>query len=131
MVLSVLGLPACHTPSKEPSILDREFEAYRLDRDERRVDDLKAKETKARAEAEKLEGELAVSMRRIREARQKLDDARIDAESQPPESAVAAPPTGTPVAATATNPAPIALPAVIAPGALPLPIHRTPPPAPK
>ena len=128
IVPAVLGLSACHTPPKEPSLLDREFEAYRLDRDERRVDDLKEKEHQARAEAERLERELAALMRRIREAKQGLADARTDGEVRSCGTAAFNSVVPHPLP---TTPAPAADPAALPPGTLPAPFHRPPPAAPK
>lgn len=118
LLCAALGLYGCRTPPAEPSLLDREFEAYRLDRDERRAGDLKDRAAKARAEAERLEAELASLLRRIREARARTDEANAEIERL-----AAAPPTPARVAGPAAAPT--------IPGALPPPVHRTPAAPPK
>ena len=125
----VLALASCRTPPPAPSLLDREFEAYRLDRDERRAEDLSARRVKAKAETDRLEAELAALMRRIREANAALPDARAEAErlaagratapTRPSETTFAPSPGGGPgggPGGAAATP--------VAPGSLPAPIHR-------
>lgn len=98
------GVAGCKTPPPGPTLLDREFEAYRLDRDERSVEDLKSREVAARAEAERLERELAGYMRRIREAKAALPDARAEAERlAAPPPAPPAPPVSPPPPPTASK----------------------------
>jgi hypothetical protein len=111
-----VGVAGCKTPPPGPSLLDKEFEAYRLDRDERRLEDLKSREATARAEADRLERELAGLLRRIREAKAALPDARAEAER------LAAPP------AAPGSPAAPSSPAAPAPAAPP-PAPPSPPPA--
>jgi hypothetical protein len=106
------GVAGCKAPPPGPTLLDREFEAYRLDRDERSVEDLKSREAAARAEAERLERELAGYLRRIREAKAELPDARAEAErlAAPPvaPSPVPAAPAPAPLAPAAPAPPPVA-----------------------
>ncbi len=128
---ALLASAGCKSKAPEPSLLDKEFEAYRLDRDERRMDDLKARGAKAKVEADRLETELAALMRRIREAKAQLPDARAEAESLP----AAPPPAPLPVASVPIPP-PVAVPspsaiAPVTPFPLPPPEHRTAPAAPR
>jgi len=104
------GVAGCKTPPPGPTLLDREFEAYRLDRNERSVEDLKTREAAARAEADRLERELAGHLRRIREAKAALPDARAEAERL----------------AAASPPSPVSGPALVPPAT---PAPPAPPPA--
>lgn len=77
------GLPAvlvallagCASKAEPESLLDREFAAYRADREERRVVDLEARHAKAKAEADRLQVELEAALAEVEAKRVRLSDA--------------------------------------------------------
>ncbi len=83
-------LVGCSTPPKEPSLLDRELAAYRVDREDRRVEDLSERLSKAKAEGERLEAALAqvhaenAARRRALEDAERQRSARPASEGKPP-----------------------------------------------
>jgi hypothetical protein len=91
-----LGLAAggCSKPATPGStLLDREFDAYRAERETQRLDDLRVRASKARADADRVEAELAATNERLRALRSALSEAkgeerRAASEAAPP----AAPP---------------------------------------
>ena len=56
-VLAFVG-GGCASEPPRATLLDREYEAYRGDREERRYEDLKSRHAKARAEADRLDAEV-------------------------------------------------------------------------
>ncbi len=73
-----LLLGACRAPeteSPEGNLLDREFAAYKADREERRLSDLEARAAKARADADRLEAELKQALADVEAKRIRLSDA--------------------------------------------------------
>ena len=74
LVLAAFALLACANEPKT-SLLDREYEVYRAEREEARLEDLKTRRAKAQAEADRLAKELAALETQVRERRQHVRDA--------------------------------------------------------
>jgi hypothetical protein len=73
-VLAIV-LAACASRAEPENLLDREFAAYRADREERRVADLEARTAKAKAEADRLQAELDAALAEVEAKRVRLSDA--------------------------------------------------------
>jgi hypothetical protein len=87
---ALASLGACAAPKAAgPSLLDRELEAYRADRETQRLEDLRDRSSRARAEADRLEADLARTNERIealRAARAEAKEAERRAAAAPPPS---------------------------------------------
>jgi hypothetical protein len=119
LAFAVLATACAGCAAREPeTLLDREFAAYRLEREERRVADLEAQAAKARAESERLQAELDAANAEIEAKRVRLSDA-TRARLRLPDAVHVGPP-GPPApqaAAPAASPAapPVSPPPVPAP----------------
>ena len=90
-------------------MLDREFEAYRGDREERRLETLKERYAKAKAEADRLDAEMARLQRQIDAKKIRVSDATAAALRLPEPARVgAAGPAGAPPAGPCRPPGPAA-----------------------
>jgi hypothetical protein len=74
LVPAALGLLSCASEPK-PSLLDREYAVYQAEREEVRLEDLKTRQARARAEADRLAAELAALEVEVRARRQRVHDA--------------------------------------------------------
>jgi hypothetical protein len=74
LVSAAFALVACASEPK-PSLLDREYEVYRAEREEARLEDLKSRRAKAQAEADRLAQELGALETQVRERRQRVREA--------------------------------------------------------
>ena len=100
---AALALAACAQQPAKDTLLDREFEAYRGDREERRYDDLKARYAKAKAEADRLDAEVT-RLEKEREAKKlRVSDATAAALRLPEPLKVDAAPAVPPRAAGAAR----------------------------
>jgi hypothetical protein len=122
-VLAGATLGGCRTPpAREPTLLDREFAAYRAEREADRVEDLTARAARSKAEGDRVEAELARANERLEALRRALDEARGE-ERRAAAAATAAtplaPPPAGPDAPAAPPTAPAAAPAAPAVPAAP------------
>ena len=104
LALAVLATACAGCAAREPeTILDREFAAYRAEREERRVADLEAQAAKAKAEADRLQAELDAANAEIEAKRIRLSEA-TKARLRLPEAVHVGPPAGAPGAVPAAPP---------------------------
>ena len=71
---AVLALLSCRS-DPAPSLLDREYAVYQAEREEARLEDLKARQAKAKGEADRLAAELAALEAEVRARRQRVHAA--------------------------------------------------------
>ena len=93
-VLLLTALASCTAPEPKATLLDREFEAYRGDREERRYEDLKERYAKAKAEADRLETEVRRAEAEVAAKRIRANDAAAAALRLPEPLRVDAVPAG-------------------------------------
>jgi hypothetical protein len=73
--VAALPLLSCASEPKRPSLLDREYAVYQAEREEVRLDDLKARRATAQAEADRLAGELAALESEVRARKTRVREA--------------------------------------------------------
>ena len=75
LLLALALAPGCAAEPAKDTLLDREFEAYRGDREERRLETLKERYAKAKAEADRLDAEMSRLERQVAARRIRVSDA--------------------------------------------------------
>ena len=74
-VVAALPLLSCASEPKKPSLLDREYAVYQAEREEARLEDLKARRATAQAEADRLARELAALESEVRARKTRVREA--------------------------------------------------------
>jgi len=84
VLLALAAGTGCRSRPPPPSLLDVEMEQYRGDREEHRLEDLRARTARAKAEADRLDAELAAHEAALREKRERVAAAAAKALELPP-----------------------------------------------